>query len=161
MSEQLEKQLVEILNSILRKQLDPAAVMAKLDEIANGMGELKNKSVDAERGIISIYDFNGAQRIQSAGRAQVIVGDQSAAFQKMVQLEKAQQWEQLLDLCEQQIVAAPKWLTAYLLAGQAYAILGDRTKALDRLQYVVQHAGSDPAYKSAAIMIEQLHAARQ
>jgi hypothetical protein len=49
MSEQPQKQLVDILNSILQKQLDPAAVMAKLDDIASGAGELKSKSIDAER----------------------------------------------------------------------------------------------------------------
>ena len=49
---------------------------------------------------------------------------------------------------EQQIVAAPKWLTAYLAAGEAYAHLGDKQKALQRLRYVVEHAGNDSAYKS-------------
>jgi hypothetical protein len=74
----------------------------------------------------------------------------------MAELQKARQWQQLLDLCEQQIVAAPEWLTAYMVAGEAYAHLGDKPKALDRLRHVVDHAGSDPVYKPAAIMIEKL-----
>jgi hypothetical protein len=66
-SEDVQRQLTEVLNSILQKQLDPAAVMSKLDEIAKGVGDLKEKAFDAERGILTTYEFNGAKREQAGG----------------------------------------------------------------------------------------------
>jgi hypothetical protein len=158
--EHLQRQLVEILNSILRKQLDPTAVMSKLDEIAKGMGDLKKKSIDAERGIVSTYDFDGVKRDQIGARVNVEVGPQVTAFQKMVELGKAEQWPQLAALCEEQIVAAPKWLTPYYFAGVAYAALGDKTKALTRLEHAAEYAGSDPAYSNVGALIKQLKSER-
>jgi hypothetical protein len=155
-SEQMQRQLVEVLNSILQKQLDPAAVMSKLDEIAKGMGDLKKKSIDAERGIVSTYDFNGAKRDQVGGRITVEAGAQVNAFQKMLTLLNAQLWQELAALCEEQIVAAPRWLTPYYFAGYAYGNLGDRDRALDRLEHVAAFAGSDPSYSKAGALIREL-----
>jgi hypothetical protein len=154
--EQLQRQFVEILNTILQKQLDPAAVMGKLDEISKGVGELKRKSMDAERGIASFYEYNGAKHDQVGSHFTVQTTPQMVAFQKMLELVKAGQLRELAILCEEQIVAAPTWLTPYYFAGGAYFDLGDKWKALDRLEYVVEHAGSDPTYSRAAALLRQI-----
>jgi hypothetical protein len=115
--EALQRQLVDILNSILQKQLDPTAVMSKLDEIAKGMGDLKKNSFDAERGLLLTYDFNGIRREQRPGAMTASDGPETVAFQKMRELATAKLWVQLAELCEAQIISAPKWLAPYYFAG--------------------------------------------
>jgi hypothetical protein len=144
-SEDVQRQLADVLNSILQKQLDPAAVMNKLDEIAKGVGDLKQKTFDAERGILTTYDFDGSKREQTPGGINLTVGgEQSAAYQKMRDLTTAGHWEQLATLCEQQIDSSPKWLAPYYYAGVAYSMLGNKTKALIRLEHVAEYARGDP-----------------
>jgi hypothetical protein len=154
--EAVQRQLLDLLNAIIEKQIDPAAVMGKLDEIAKGVDGLKQKSLDSARGVISIYDFNGARRVQSAGRISVTVGPEIDRFRQMVQLHDAAKWAELVTLCEREITSTPEWLTPYLYAGVAYANLGDRQKAIAKLSHVVEQAGRDPAYQDAERLLRAL-----
>jgi hypothetical protein len=60
--------------------------MGKLDDIGKGVEDLRNRSTAAERGIISIYDFNGARRTGRPGVMSLEVGPEIATFQKMREL---------------------------------------------------------------------------
>jgi hypothetical protein len=155
-SQETQMQMLEILNSIIKRQLDPAAVMSKLDEIGKGVDKLKGSAVDAARGVISIYDFNGIKRVQIAGRTEVSAGREATTFGGMVKLIQGKQWSELADVCEREITKTPEWLTPFLFAGIAYANLGRRDLALTRLEHVVERAGSDPAYKDAQRFIDAL-----
>jgi hypothetical protein len=160
MSDQLQGQLVDILNRILKNQIDPQLVMSKLDEISKGVGSLKERSVDAERGVISIYDFNGAKREGVAGRMSLTVGAETQVFQEMQKLFSQKEWPSLLALCDKQISETPKWLTPHLYLALAYGNLGQNEKAKEKLEYVAQRAGNDPAYKLAGELLAKLNAAR-
>jgi len=98
---------------------------------------------------IYTYDFNGGRRTSEPGKNSVVLGDEGMVFRDMVQLEAAKNWEQLRDVSENQITKTPGWLTPYLYAGEAYINLGDREKAVERLTYVKQKAGGNPAYADA------------
>jgi hypothetical protein len=144
-SEDVQRQLTEVLNSILQKQLDPAAVMSKLDEIAKGVGDLKEKAFDAERGILTTYEFNGAKREQAGGQHILTVGGElTDDFQKMQEMTTSKQWPALAALCERHITGTPKWLAPYYFAGVAYTMMGNKAKALSRLEHVAKYAQSDP-----------------
>jgi hypothetical protein len=137
-SEDVQRQLTEV-------QLDPAAVMSKLDEIAKGVGDLKEKAFDAERGILTTYEFNGAKREQAGGQHILTVGGElTDDFQKMQEMTTSKQWPALAALCERHITGTPKWLAPYYFAGVAYTMMGNKAKALSRLEHVAKYAQSDP-----------------
>jgi len=108
------------------------------------------------------YDFNGAKRVSKSGGSdrEVTLGEACQAFQEMESLRNAQRWKPLAKLCETEIRAAPEWLTPYLYAGEAYMNLGDRKKAIERLEYVEKRAANDPQYKDATRWLEQLRRTR-
>jgi hypothetical protein len=156
LSKEVSDQIIQILNKILSSQADQKEILRQLSDLSKGYDALAARSIDAQRGVISIYDFNGAKREQVAGRMSVTIGAESTAFQEMGRLESQKQWNDLIALCETQISKTPEWLTPYLFAGKSYAILGDTSKALARLEYVVSHAGSDPQYQLATKWVAEL-----
>lgn len=105
---------------------------------------------------IHTYDFNGARRISEPGKEMVEVGDETNVFQNIVQLQTAKDWVGLRDICEDQIKKTPKWLTPYLFTGVAYMNLGEQEKAIERLTYVKQKAGGNPAYADAQRLLNLL-----
>jgi hypothetical protein len=148
-SPKLGNQLVAILNRIAKNQLDPDAVMAKLDEIGKDVKRLG-------RGIYSGYDFNGARREQRPGYSGVIVGEETGVFQTMVGLQKEQKWKELLNVAETQIKKTPDWLTPYIFSGMANAQLGQRNAAIERLEFVVDQSAGDSNYGDAARILAAL-----
>jgi len=156
LSKEVSDQIIQILNKILSSQLDQKAVLKQLDDLSKGYDVLTTRSIDAQRGVISIYDFNGAKREQVAGRDSVTAGAEIGVFQEMGRLESQKQWHELITLCETQISKTPDWLTPYLFAGKSYAMLGDTSRALERLEYVVAHAGNDPQYQLAGKWVAEL-----
>lgn len=112
----------------------------------------------ASRGISSTYDFNGAKRVTTGpGHVSVVIGEEFTIFQGMVQLEKAKNYEELVKVCDEQIQKTPDWLTPYLFAGIAYANLGDKEKAIMKLEYVLEMAPGDPAYAQASDILKELN----
>lgn len=105
---------------------------------------------------IHTYDFNGARRTSEPGKMNLDVGEETIVFQKFVQLQTARDWKGLRDTCEEQIKKAPQWLTPYLFAGVAYANLGDKAKAIERLMYVKTKAGENPDYADAERLLGKL-----
>jgi hypothetical protein len=134
---------------ILTKQLDPDAVMAKLDEIGENVKKLG-------RGIYSGYDFNGVKRDERPGATTAVAGEELGVFENMVRLKRDGQWNELLTTAEDQIEKTPRWLTPYLFSGIANANLGFRSAAIHRLKFVQQEAAGDPDYAEAGHILHQI-----
>jgi hypothetical protein len=131
-------QMLDILNRILANQLDPKAVMAKLDEILKAVNpNLPTKT----------YFCNGQWRsVGPSARAaqEIILGGDDVSFQNMVRLNNSAQYSELLKTCLTQIDSAPEWLTPRLFCGLAYLGTGDKVKAKEMLTRYESRTG--PAY---------------
>jgi hypothetical protein len=138
--------MTSILNKILANQIDPDAVMAKLDEILKAVNP--NKAV-------TTYDFNGFKRIISPGR---IEGDDGevAAFDQLLKADKATNWKEMLSLSESEKSKAPEWLTPYFFAGLAYANLCEKDKATSNLKYFIDWASGSKSYEAAMSDAERI-----
>lgn len=143
------QKILAILNKILSKQLDPDAVMAKLDEIGIDVGKIRS-------GVYSGYDFNGTRRDQRPGVFSATAGEETGTFQQMLKLQSDRKWRELLALAERQIKRTPDWLTPYLFSGVAEANLGNTSAAIARLKYVQEQAAGNPDYKDAERLLEIL-----
>jgi hypothetical protein len=130
--------MLEILNKILANQLDPDAVMAKLDEILKAV----NPNIP-----VRSYLCNGLSRSagpsKSAGFEISIDGDDTV-FKEMIRLNNSRQYGELLKTCSSQILLTPEWLSPRLLCGLAYLGLNDRVKAREMLKEFDSKSG--PAY---------------
>jgi len=108
-----------------------------------------------------VYDAGGYKHVSrpAAGQFSVEPGE-SAAFPKIKSLNEDKRWKPLAELCETEISAFPEWLTPYLFAGVAYANLGDRANATERLKYFNEHARDIPEYADWVVqstrLLEQL-----
>ena len=145
-TQQGQKMLL-ILNKILKNQLDPTDVMAKLDEIGKDVKKLS-------RGIYSGYDFNGAKRESRPGHSGVTIGEETEVYRNMMKLQSDRNWGELLRIAEDQIQKTPGWLTPYLLSGIANANLGNKSAAIDRLAFVKEQAAGDPQYADADLILK-------
>jgi len=135
--EQGQKMLV-ILNKILSNQIDPDAVMSKLDEILKAV----NPNIPAKT-----YFCNGQWRTAGPGANagfEVNMGGDDSAFQEMIRLNNSRQYPKLLEVCLAQIQTTPGWLTPRLFCGLAYLGTGDRVKAKVMLAEFESKTG--PAY---------------
>jgi hypothetical protein len=140
-------------NYIVKLNTDLSVLQLKADQ-------LSRKAIDAERGVSVSYDFNGAYREKLGnGRTQAGAGPEMKVFQTIIELQNAKKWTELRELCEKQIESTPKWLTPYMFSGLAFANLGQLPMAVQRLQFVVEHAGSDPAYSEADKLLVQVKSA--
>lgn len=130
--------MLGILNKILANQLDPEAVMAKLDEILKAV----NPNVPAKT-----YFCNGMWRTAGPGKNagfEVSMGGDDKGFQEMIRLNNSKQFADLLKTCISQIQSVPEWLSPRLFCGLAYLSLGDKIKAKEMLKEFDSKTG--PAY---------------
>jgi tetratricopeptide (TPR) repeat protein len=140
-------ELVEGKNQLIEK-LDK--YQKDLTEKEKTIQELEKKAKKAERGISSTFDFNGARRATSRpGHISVSIGPEVKIFKRIQVLEQQKNYPELITICEQQIKKTPEWLTPYLYLGVAYANIGNKEKAIELFEYVVQNAPDDPAYSQA------------
>jgi hypothetical protein len=133
------QKMLNILNKILANQLDPTAVMVKLDEILNSINPNRPPKT---------YLCNGMWRIAGPGpntALQIALGGDDSAFQDLVRLNNTRQYAELLKLCLSQIQSAPDWLTPRLFCGLAYLGIGDGVKAKSMLAEFDSRTG--PAYQ--------------
>jgi regulator of sirC expression with transglutaminase-like and TPR domain len=63
---------------------------------------------------------------------------------------------ELINLCENQILKTPSWLTPYFYLGLVYEELGDKEKAIKNLKYVIDNAPGDPDYEKAKEVLNLL-----
>jgi len=148
--EQGQKMLV-ILNKILANQIDPDAVMAKLDEILKAV----NPNIPAKT-----YFCNGQWRTAGPGANagfEVSMGGDDSMFQEMVRLNNSAQYAELLKVCLAQIHSTPGWLTPRLFCALAYLGTKDKAKAKAMVEEFDSKTG--PAYDVDAChqMSEYLH----
>jgi hypothetical protein len=102
------------------------------------------------------YDFNGGKHVQQGNKFNATAGDETSAFQKIVELHDAKDWQTLNAFCEEQISKYPQWLTPYLYSGVALANTGQRDKAIERLKYVREKSAGREDYKDASRLLELL-----
>jgi hypothetical protein len=132
--------MLVILNKILVNQLDPDAVMKKLDEILKAVNpNLPTKT----------YFCTGEWRTlgpgANAGLEMNMGGEENVEVLKdMINLHDSGRYTDLLKECSAQIKSAPEWLTPRLLCGLAYLGLGDKPKAREMLAEFESKTG--PAY---------------
>ncbi len=134
--------MLGILNKILQNQLDPQAVIAKLDEILKAV----NPNLPTRT-----YFCNGQWRTAGPGKNagfEINMGGDDSVFQQMARLNNSRQYADLLKICLSQIQSAPEWLTPRLFCGLAYLGLGDKVKAKEMLKEFDSKTG--PAYDAEA-----------
>ncbi len=119
---------------------------------------LELQAKKAERGITSVYDFRGNKRSTSPGRTIMYAGGKDGEFRKIVELRNQRRWKELLDECEREMQATPKWLTPYMFAGIAHASLGNREEAVRLLRHVKVNAAGDPEYSEVDALLRKLGA---
>jgi tetratricopeptide (TPR) repeat protein len=146
----LLQQNQELKSEIGRYQTD-------LNEKEKTIQELEKQAKKAMRGISSTYDFNGAKRITTRpGHISLEVGPEVEIFKKINELEKQRNYPELKNICEQQIIKTPEWLTPYLYLGLAYANMDNKEKAIEMFEYVLSNAPDDPAYAQAKEFLKKL-----
>ena len=132
------QRMLDIVNKILANQLDPNAVMAKLDEILKTVNpNLPTKT----------YFCNGQWRTVGPGpniALNVVTGGDDSAFQEMASLNNSGEYPELLMKCLAHIKSEPEWLTPRLFCGLAYWATGEKAKASDMLAEFESKTG--PAY---------------
>src|ERR1700730_7970161 len=131
--------MTSILNKILANQIDPDAVMAKLDEILKAVNP--NKAV-------TTYDFNGMKRVVSPGRIEGSDGEMDA-FNQLMSAYKLNNWKEVRSLSEAEKSKAQEWLTPSFFAGLAYANLCEKDQAISNLKYFMEWASGSKSYETA------------
>jgi len=128
-----------------------------LDEKDKAIQELEKQAKKASRGISSIYDFNGTKWVTTGpGHIFIETGLEFEIFKKINELEKQRNYPELKNICEQQIIKTPEWLTPYLYLGLAFANMGNKEKAIEMFEYVLKNAPDDPAYAQAKEFLKKL-----
>lgn len=155
------KELIDGKNALLLQNRELTNKIEKyqedLSEKQKLIEKLEIKSKKAERGITSIYEFNGIKReTTKPGHINVEYGNETEIFKKVSELERSRKYSELITLCETQINETPSWLTPYLYLGIAYANTGNKKKAIELFQHIVKNAPDDPDYKQAKEFLEKL-----
>jgi len=164
----LEKQIVA-----LNGKLDPFVEIAKvrypnvseeaaLSKLAEDVKDLQKRAQQLEvearrahRGITVTYDFVGMKRETGPGIIRGSKGRQPV-YLKIKELRNQNRWDELIEVCEQEMKTTPEWLTPYLYAGVAYANIGSREKAIKLLLHVQREAAGDPQYQEVDSLLKQL-----
>lgn len=153
MSKAQAEEMSSILNKILANQIDPATVMAKLDEI------LKAVNPNAR---ITTYNCDGSQvrstgpGINAASETRVTVGSDSL-YQEMVKLYKTQHYSELAAFSLSEIESKPEWMTPRLFGSLAYLKLGETAKAKEMMKEFDSKAGPAYAVEPCQQMANFLH----
>jgi hypothetical protein len=113
-----------------------------------------NPPVNPYRPVVT-YDFNGVRRESSPGQ---MLADSSAVadFQKLKNVYDKKDWKTLAEMSEEQIKLRPEWLTPYLLAGIAYANLGNKQAAIKNLEFVSDKSAGIKEYSDADRILKLL-----
>lgn len=155
--------LVDGKDKLLEKNNELLAEITKykndLKEKELKIKELEQKSKLAKRGVVTHYTFSGMKKVMlGPGR----FGDlerntpENEAFKKIQQLEKSQNYESLIKLCEEQIKKNSEWLTPFYVLGMYQAKLGNNLIAIENLEYVIKNAPNDPDYAKAKEILKLL-----
>ena len=127
-----------VLNKILANQLDPIAVMEKLDEILHAVNP------NAAR---KTYLLNGGFRVISPGNFS-IDNTPNPAFKEIIDAYTAKDWASLARLCEQAMSDIPGWYTPLVFAGISYVNLGQKDRGIILLRRADDGMAGNPDYGS-------------
>lgn len=158
-SEGQGSQWLAILNRIARDQLDPKAVMQKLDEIETASSSPKPAAQIAEPAprpqskgeaitYTATYTYEGVLRTTRSGLPATDSKNPAAkAYRKIKRAHEGRQWDQLASLCDQAIDEWPQWLTPVYYKAEAKANLGHMAEAEALLAEVKRRAAGNPEYE--------------
>lgn len=74
----------------------------------------------------------------------------AVAVERLTLLNQQGDWKRLATEAEEHIEETPDWLLLYVFAGIAHVMNGDRTRGVERLEFVVRQTGAQSAYVDAA-----------
>jgi len=145
------QKMIDILNKILANQLDPAAVMAKLDEILKAV----NPNIP-----VKVYSCDGEWQTHGPAASAMFAiqsGGDRSAYLEMVNLYNSGQYTTVLKQCLDEIRSTPEWLTPRLFCGLAYLSLGNKDKAKAMLKEFDGKAGPGYTSDGCGQMADYLH----
>ena len=140
------RKMLEILNHILSNQLDPDAVMAKLNEILHAVNP------NAPR---VTYTLNGSTRTITPQGSSLVLSD-NPVFKEIIDFDAAKDWSALATACERAMVQTPEWYTPYYFASKAYAALGQKDKAVQLLERADQGMAGNRDYGSLPAEVKRI-----
>lgn len=157
-----DQKIDSLLSGNQRLEQGNSDLLGRIDgyqrDLESKQGEIDNLKLEAarsRRGLISVWDFNGARREGTAGSMSVTVGDEFGVFKQLSRLEQERKFAEIVPVATKQIAKTPDWLTPYLFRGEAYANLGELQKAVVDLRHVVNSAAGDSAYIRAQTLLSQ------
>jgi len=113
-----------------------------------------NPKVDPHKPVVT-YNFEGYKRVTAPGFGSIQNGEEKV-YEKIKEHYEAQNWSELVAVCEAEIKKVPEWYTPYLFAGVAYEHLGQRDKAIGYLEHVSRNVGDLPEYRKATELLKAL-----
>ncbi len=137
--------IVSLLNRIVREEGSSDEVNRKLDSIL----EFLQTNVNPNKPT-TVYDCSGNSSTTGHGVGvglsvnATFGGTTAEAFLKMIKLNNTHQYAELLTVCNEQLKAAPAWLTPHLFCSLADLGLGHTEEAWEALRTYDQKTG--PAY---------------
>jgi hypothetical protein len=143
-----QQQIIEsipvMLRTIIANQLDPKAVMDKLEEIAKAVHDLDPKAPRIT------YMYDGDQRIERPGS--VGSNPQNPAHQaylKIIEAHQRKDWQSVASLSDEAIKETPEWLTPYVYRILAYGNLDKITlgDAISSVEDLKKKADGNPDYE--------------
>lgn len=115
--------------------------------------ELEKQVQQAKFGVSQRYSYDGVITPSGADGVLKIAGDGPSIFRKLAELEKKDTqdgYQEIVEICNDQIKKKPDWFTLYLFRGKAFANLGENTKAIKDLTYVIENGPTSPQYQEPA-----------
>jgi len=158
-----DNKIDSLLNGNQRLEQGNRELLLKIDTYQEDLST-KQKEIDklqfeadrSKRGLVSLWDFNGAHREGSAGSMKLTVGIEVNVFQELTRLEQDKKFDDIVSVATKQIAKTPDWLTPYLFRGVAYSHLGELQKAANDFRYVIKMAVGDPNYAQAQTLLNQI-----
>jgi len=109
--------------------------------------ELEELSKKAERGVVSITQFDGTYMVRQGGNLSVTGGTmENKVFKELMKLEGEKKYTEIIQLCDRTIESNPKWYTPYLYKAISLLNLNDKEQGIKLLDYVTNHTLGDPQY---------------
>lgn len=142
---------IKTTQPIINSPTCPGGVCAGRD--VNGPVTL-NPPVNPNVAVIT-YEYNGVRHADAPGRSNADDGE-LGAYQEMLNLAKARQFDGLLVLCTTEKERAPEWLTPYYYAALGYACKRRDAEALVELDQFLKKAKGAPQYGTMPSQAEQM-----
>jgi hypothetical protein len=137
-------------------------ISARLDACVDNAAAARRSAAAAIQGTTKIYSFDGrfitTISHNGVGEQRDLSADDKPLpeFDHMKMLDQTRQWSALTDFCQGVEKERPEWLTPYLVEGEAWAQLGQTSKAIPLLKHVRDESGGNSDYVAASKLLSQL-----